>query len=215
MGSESGVLPVVQLGFGNVGRALARRIARARVRFPWLKQVGIADHTGLWLVPGGITPEAVESAIASKEEQTPLALWCPVLPDSQVLPRKESFSPALVQRLDALGLGPVVVVDVTISQELYPLHLALRKAGHHIVLANKWPLAVPYGQYRELWDAGGGFLLHETTVGAALPVIRTLENLVASGEEIGEITASISGTMGYVTSAISEGVPFSEALGRA
>jgi homoserine dehydrogenase len=215
MGSESGVLPVVQLGFGNVGRALARRVARARVRFPWLKQVGIADHTGLWLVPGGITPEAVESAIASKEEQTPLALWCPVLPDSQVLPRKESFSPALVQRLDALGLGPVVVVDVTISQELYPLHLALRKAGHHIVLANKWPLAVPYGQYRELWDAGGGFLLHETTVGAALPVIRTLENLVASGEEIGEITASISGTMGYVTSAISEGVPFSEALGRA
>jgi homoserine dehydrogenase len=95
------------------------------------------------------------------------------------------------------------------------MHLSLRKAGHHIVLANKWPLAVPYPQYLDLWRSGDGFLLHEVTVGAALPIIRTLENLVATGDVIHDITASISGTMGYVTSAIQSGASFSQALSQA
>lgn len=208
-------LHVIQLGLGNVGRELVRQIGAAQARYPWLRLTGIADRGGLWVVPDGLTPEAAEDALAHKRTGMPLTRWRPDLLGAEVVPGSEAYSPDLVWRLDELGLRRTVVVDLTSGQEMYPLHLALRKAGHHLVLANKWPLVVPYGEYEALWRAGKGFLRHETTVGAALPVIRPLENLVTTGDRIDEILACISGTMGFVTSAISEGVPFSAALGEA
>ena len=107
-------------------------------------------------------------------------------------------------------------MDLTPSQGLYPTLLALREAGHHLVLANKWPLTVPYDDYLKLWAAGDGTnkLLHETTVGAALPVIGPLDERVAVGDRVNEIVASVSGTLGFVTSSIMEGTPFSAAFAK-
>jgi homoserine dehydrogenase len=208
-------LHVIQLGLGNVGRELVRQIGAAQARYPWLRRTGIADRGGLWIGPDGLTPAAAEEAIAHKRTGMPLTRWRPDLLGAEVVPGGEAYSPDLVWRLDELGLRRTVVVDLTGGQEMYPLLLALRKAGHHLVLANKWPLVVPYADYTALWRAGKGYLRHETTVGAALPVIRPLENLVATGDRIEEILACISGTMGFVTSAITAGLPFSAALGEA
>lgn len=208
-------LHVIQLGLGNVGRELARQIGAAQVRFPWLRLTGIADRGGLWIVPDGLTPGAVNEALVHKGTGMPLTRWRPDLLGAEVVPGDEAYSPDLVWRLDELGLRRTVVVDLTGGQEMYPLLLALRKAGHHLVLANKWPLVVPYADYTALCRAGKGYLRHETTVGAALPVIGPLENLVATGDTIQEILACISGTMGFVTSAITAGLPFSAALGEA
>jgi homoserine dehydrogenase len=120
----------------------------------------------------------------------------------------------LADRLAAAGFSRSVVVDLTSSRELYPTHLALRKADYHLVLANKWPLTVPYDDYLNLWRAGDGTnqLRHETTVGASLPVIGPLDERVAVGDQVYEITASVSGTLGFVTSSIMEGISFSAAL---
>ena len=49
----------------------------------------------------------------------------------------------------------------------------------------------------------------ETTVGAALPVIVTLNRLVSSGDEVRRITGTFSGTLGYVMTGLQEGKPFS------
>jgi homoserine dehydrogenase len=215
MRTEIKPLHIVQLGMGNVGRAFARQLGAARHRLPWLTLVGVADRSGLCLNPQGLTPATCESAIRAKDSESTLAAWHEGQPGSEFLPAEQTYSPALAAHLDGLGIGRIVVVDLTGSQDLYPMHLSLRKSGHHIVLANKWPLAVPYPQYLDLWRSGDGFLLHEVTVGAALPVIRPLENLVATGDVIHEITASISGTMGYVTSAIQSGTSFSQALSQA
>ncbi|MBF6614777.1 MAG: hypothetical protein IVW55_16830 [Chloroflexi bacterium] len=220
--SNTESLPIIQLGLGNVGRPLLRQITRAQRRFPWFRIIGVADQSGLCLVPSGLTPIECERLLAAKESNIPLSSWRPrpgPRPghsiDGEFLLPTEAYGPGLATQLAALGIRRAVVVDLTGTQDLYPMHLALRRAGHHIVLANKWPLAVPFSQYRELWRSGDGFLLHEATVGAALPVIRPLENLVATGDVVSEITALISGTMGYVTSAIEGGTPFSEALRQA
>jgi len=58
-------------------------------------------------------------------------------------------------------------------------------------------------------------LRYETTVGAALPVITTTKRLVASGETIQRIVGSLSGTLGYIMTAVEEGVAFSKAVLRA
>ena len=209
------ILNVIVLGLGNVGRALVGQIGAAQARYPWLRLCGIADRSGLWIVPEGMAPEVAQDALAHKQTGMPLTRWRPGLLECEVVPGHETYSPDLVWRLDEQGLRKAAVVDVTGSQDLYPMHLALRKAGHHLVLANKWPLVVPYDDYLALWRAGKGYIRHETTVGAALPVIRPLENLVATGDRVEEILASISGTMGFVSSAIQHGAPFSAALGEA
>jgi homoserine dehydrogenase len=204
----------VQLGFGNVGRALVAQIAAARERFPWLRISGIADSSGLWLAPDGFSGEECRAAVDHREGGSGIGSWRPTSYGSHFVPAHEAYSPAMADRLSSAGLTRAVVVDLTPSQALYPTLLALREAGHHLVLANKWPLTVPYDDYLKLWQAGNGTnkLLHETTVGAALPVIGPLDERVAVGDRVSEIVASVSGTLGFVTSAIMEGTPFSEAL---
>jgi homoserine dehydrogenase len=207
-------LRIVQLGFGNVGRALVSQLLAARERFPWLLLSGIADSSGLWLASGGFSTEECNSALRHRESGSPLSAWRPTPQDGAFIPAGEAYSPALAGRLAVLGLERTAVVDLTSSRELYSTLLALREAGHHLVLANKWPLTVPYDDYIKLWQAGDGTnrLRHETTVGAALPVIGPLDERVAVGDRIDEIVASVSGTLGYVTSSIMEGTPFSDAL---
>ncbi|MEO8288415.1 MAG: homoserine dehydrogenase [Chloroflexota bacterium] len=214
MPSRQEPLRVIQLGFGNVGRSLVAQMLPAQSRFPWLLPCGIADSSGLWVAPGGFSPDDCVAALHHRAGGQQLLRWRPASKGAVLLPAREAYSPALVDRLEVLGLERTVVVDLTSSQELYPLHLALREAGHHIVLANKWPLTVPYGQFVKLWQAGDGTnqLRHETTVGAALPVIGPLEERVAVGDSVEEIVASVSGTLGFVTSSIMDGIPFSQAL---
>jgi homoserine dehydrogenase len=207
-------LRIIQLGFGNVGRALVSQIEAAQERFPWLLLCGIADSSGLWLAPGGFAGEERHAAPEHRASGSPLSAWRPASQDARFIPAGEAYCPALVTRLAALGLERTVVVDLTSSRELYPMLLALREAGHHLMLANKWPLTVPYDDYLKLWQAGDGTnrLGHETTVGAALPVIGPLEERVAVGDQVNEIVASVSGTLGFVTSSIMDGTPFSDAL---
>jgi homoserine dehydrogenase len=66
-----------------------------------------------------------------------------------------------------------------------------------------------------LWQtarAHGRRILHEATVGAGLPIIDTYHKLVESGDRVDSIEGLLSGTLGYVLSEVSAGVPFSRAV---
>jgi homoserine dehydrogenase len=66
-----------------------------------------------------------------------------------------------------------------------------------------------------LWQsarARGRRILHEATVGAGLPIIDTYHKLVESGDRVLRIEGLLSGTLGYVLSEVSAGVPFSKAI---
>jgi homoserine dehydrogenase len=80
------------------------------------------------------------------------------------------------------------------------------------VLSNKGPLSGSTAQYRQLMRMIPDRLWHEATVGAGMPIISTIGGLQETGDEILEIQASPSGTLGFVMSAVEGGRSFSEAV---
>jgi aspartokinase/homoserine dehydrogenase 1 len=90
---------------------------------------------------------------------------------------------------------------------------------YKVVLANKKPLTDTMEVYDRLTRAGAtrdglpprqlGRTRWETTCGAGLPVIVTLNRLVAGGDKVQRILGSFSGTLGYVMTGLQEGRPFS------
>jgi len=110
--------------------------------------------------------------------------------------------------------GPRVFVDCSASETVPRCYDRLLESGVHVVSANKLRFAGPLSEYVNLKrpDSDRGHLYFETTVGAALPVIGTLQNLVATGDRIHRIEGLLSGTLGFVLHRVREGARFSEAL---
>jgi homoserine dehydrogenase len=203
------------MGLGQVGRALITQYIAAADRYPWLQYRGLGDRSGFIWRGDGWTRAELRAVVAAKADGMSLRQYWNRLrqPRGECVQDRFDRGPDLVTRFGgAWGDGAVALVDVTAERNTYPAVLAARQAGAHIVLCNKWPLAVDQAEYDALLRGGTGRLLYETTVGAALPVIGTLDTLLLTGDEIGEIQAAISGTLGFVTSAIQEGKPFSVAL---
>jgi homoserine dehydrogenase len=110
-----------------------------------------------------------------------------------------------------------VIVDVT-AEETGDLLTEALAQGFDLVLANKKPLAGPPASHRRLFETvalTGRRVRYEATVGAGLPVLDTFRKLVDSGDRVLRIEGCVSGTLGFVLSAIEEGRPFSEAVNEA
>ena len=111
-----------------------------------------------------------------------------------------------------------VLVDCSAADGMEAVYRAAFARGVHVVTANKKPLAIPWDQRVQLFDAAranGCAFLYETTVGAALPVIGPLRDLLATGDVVDRIEASLSGTLGYLCGELQRGVPLSVAVARA
>lgn len=186
------------LGFGGVGRALARQIMAARERHEErnhlrLEIVGIADTSSVLLDSAGICDPALVQADKRKQKGQNLG---------------EGLKP-----LNAIGQSPitdnVIVVDTTATDATVPLILEAKSRGCGVVLANKLPLA---GSLDD-WDAiTSSKARWETTCGAALPVISTMNTLLNSGDTVSRIEGTLSGTLGYLSSEMERGTPFGEAV---
>jgi homoserine dehydrogenase len=191
-------LEIVQLGLGHVGRAVAQIILEERKR--WLddgievKFRAVADTSGA--LSG---EELLPQAIRLKEEGGSLA-------ELGVGPLE-----------DVLGSAPEpgftrVVVDVAVHGGTFDLDLLGIRGGAYLVLSNKGPLSGSTAQYEQLRRIIPDRLWHEATVGAGMPIISTMSGLLETGDEILEIQASPSGTLGFIMSAVEAGRSFSEAV---
>jgi homoserine dehydrogenase len=80
----------------------------------------------------------------------------------------------------------VVLVDNTASASVAETYPALLRAGVHVVTPNKKAFSGAQTLYDQIVDAsrGGARFLHEATVGAGLPVLSTLKDLVATGDKV-------------------------------
>ena len=193
---------VVLLGFGRVGRALASQVSstdRERVRI-----VAALDRSGYVFDPRGISRRRLLRLAAGKDRGELLA---------DLGGRAAEAAEALAD-IAAHAVSRPALVDVT-ADETTSLLVAGLEHGFDLVLANKKPLAGSEANYRRLLDtadATGRRLLYEATVGAGLPVIDTFRKLVASGDRILRVDGCVSGTLGYVLSAVEEGRAFSEVV---
>ncbi|MFN8289628.1 MAG: bifunctional aspartate kinase/homoserine dehydrogenase I [Chitinophagaceae bacterium] len=100
-----------------------------------------------------------------------------------------------------LNLRNSVFVDITASENVAGVYEQLLKKSISVVACNKVAASAAYGHYRQLKDLAREFSCHflfETNVGAGLPVIATLNDLVQSGDRVHRIQAVLSGTLNFV-----------------
>ncbi len=110
----------------------------------------------------------------------------------------------------------LIAVDVTASPDFVNHYINIVDNGFHIVTANKIANTLSYEFYKDLRDrleTRNKQFLYETNVGAGLPIIETIKNLHASGEEIHKIRGVFSGSLSYLFNTFSqEEKRFSEIL---
>ena len=108
-----------------------------------------------------------------------------------------------------------VFVDCTASPEVASLYKDFLEHNINVVAANKIAASSDYENYHELKTIAqrrGVKFLFETNVGAGLPIIRTINDLIHSGDKILRIEAVLSGTLNFIFNKISADVPFSQTV---
>ena len=105
-----------------------------------------------------------------------------------------------------------VFVDCTASEHMGTDYERLLAAGVAVVTANKKPLAGKLAAFERLVSGPRARLYHEATVGAGLPVVRTLADLLATGDRLTRVEGVFSGTASYLAGELARGIPFSDAV---
>ena len=106
-----------------------------------------------------------------------------------------------------------VIIDCTADEAISARYAHWLRQGIHVITPNKKAFSGDYGDYeslREASHAGGGLCFYETTVGAALPIVKTIRDLVDTGDRIHSIKGILSGTLAYLFNVYDGSVPFSE-----
>ncbi len=119
----------------------------------------------------------------------------------------------MVKHVGASYFPHAVLIDCTGSGELPPHYIEWMERGIHIITPNKRAGTSPYDEYSKLMEVGrrnGKHFLYETTVGAGLPVIGTLKDLIQTGDRVISIEGIVSGTLAYLFSSYDGTTPFSE-----
>eukprot|EP00747_Dinoflagellata_sp_TGD_P185733 gnl/TRDRNA2_/TRDRNA2_42425_c0_seq1.p1 gnl/TRDRNA2_/TRDRNA2_42425_c0~~gnl/TRDRNA2_/TRDRNA2_42425_c0_seq1.p1 ORF type:complete len:486 (-),score=98.42 gnl/TRDRNA2_/TRDRNA2_42425_c0_seq1:214-1671(-) len=105
--------------------------------------------------------------------------------------------------------GVPVIADVTASAAVQEQYQGWLSQGITVVAANKGIFAGPEAKYQGLLSAAAAEpqarLLHETTVGAGLPVISTIKDLVTSSHDIVKVEGIMSGTLAFVLGEVAGG----------
>ncbi len=94
-----------------------------------------------------------------------------------------------------------IFVDVTASEKVVENYVQLLQKSVSVIACNKIAASSEYANYRNLKDTAREYsanFLFETNVGAGLPIINTLNDLLGSGDKINRIEAVLSGTLNFV-----------------
>jgi aspartokinase/homoserine dehydrogenase 1 len=194
---------VVLLGFGQVGRTLARLLCSSREGR--LRLAAVIDRGGFYFDPKGISARALVRLAGAKQAKGSVAK----------APRGVSSTPRdAAAFLASHALTRPIFVDVTADATGSLLESAL-ESGFDVVLANKRPLSGRLSERERLEGAArraARRLRFEATVGAGLPILDTYRKLVESGDRVLRIEGCLSGTLGFLLTEMERGQPFSKSL---
>lgn len=131
---------------------------------------------------------------------------------------EESNSQKLHDAVIGMNIFNSVFVDCTASKEISNLYQDFLEHNISVIAANKLAASSDYEDYIKLKRtaiARGVKFRFETNVGAGLPIIGTINDLLNSGDRVLKIEAVLSGTLNFIFNEISADVPFSETVRRA
>src|SRR5262245_30727195 len=194
-------LSLVQLGKGTIGTALVEQIREQRAAL--LKRLGVD------LVYAGI---AGRGSGAFDAEGLDLDRW------RERVESGDLDGGRIVKRALGALSGSAILIDATAEEGMVPLYEEALSAGLHVVSCNKKPLTGPMSEYVRVKEAARKkrrFWLYEVSVGAGLPVIGTLRDLLDSGDRLASIEGCFSGTLNFLCTGLDAGEKFSRVLARA
>jgi aspartokinase/homoserine dehydrogenase 1 len=116
------------------------------------------------------------------------------------------------------ALPHTVIVDCTSDEAIAHRYVEWLRRGIHVVTPNKKAGSSDLAYYDELRRAsreGSAHYLYETTVGAGLPIIQTLRDLIQTGDEVVRVEGVLSGTLSYLFNSFDGVRPFSEVVAEA
>ncbi len=172
-------------GAGNVGSKLLEQLKK---QYQYLQ-----EHLRLQIQVIGL---ANSQRMLFNEEGIDLNNWKYLLQDAP-LGNIHDF----VQRIKEKNLRNSVFVDVTANAEVAGVYGALLGKSISVVACNKIACSSAYTSYQQLKSLAREYntaFFFETNVGAGLPVIGTLNDLLRSGDQVNRIQAVLSGTLNFV-----------------
>jgi len=125
---------------------------------------------------------------------------------------------SFIGQLTRLNLRNSVFIDCTANEDVASRYKDILSRYVSVVTANKVACSSEYSYYQMLRNIAverGVRFMYETTVGAGLPIIKTINDLVVSGDKILKIEAVLSGTMNFIFNELGPDMPLSTAIKRA
>jgi len=123
-----------------------------------------------------------------------------------------------IQQMTKLNLRNAVFIDCTADEDVASHYGDILSKYVSIVTANKIACSSEQSYYQQLKSIAnerGVRFMYETTVGAGLPIIKTINDLVLSGDKILKVEAVLSGTMNFIFNELGPEMPLSQAIKKA
>lgn len=198
--SETQVLNLFIIGIGTVGRHLLQQIRRQQENLLKnkalsLKVVGISNSRKCIFDRNGIDIDN----------------YTTLLEQAEISATPETIKDEIIK----MNIFNSVFVDCTASPDIATLYYDLLSHNVNVVAANKIAASSEYANYNKLKQIARKKdvkFLFETNVGAGLPIINTINNLINSGDKIIKIEAVVSGTLNYIFNVLSKDIPLSKAI---
>ena len=198
--SENVELNVFLMGIGTVGKSLLGQLQKQQEKLLTekhlkLKLTGVANTKKMLFEHDGIEISTFKESLDKSEKKSSL----------------EGF----VEEMKNMNIYNSVFVDCTASEDVAQLYKEILSSNVAVVTANKVAASSDFENYTGLKNIAkrkGVKFLFETNVGAGLPIINTLNDLVNSGDRILKIEAVLSGTLNFIFNTISAKIPLSKTV---
>ena len=189
-------LHVFNIGTGNIGATLFKQLEEQHdflldKNDIEIKVVGISNSRKMLFNTEGVELNNWSAELEENGSEADLALF--------------------IEKMKALNLPNCVFIDNTASKLPATYYEDIFKSNISIVTCNKIANSGKYAQYKTLRDTAhkhGVDFFYETNVGAGLPIVRVLKDLMLSGDRILKIEAILSGTISYIFNNFKDEVSF-------
>lgn len=189
-------LHVFNIGTGNIGATLFKQLEEQHdflldKNDIEIKVVGISNSRKMLFNTEGVELKSWSAELEENGSEADLALF--------------------IEKMKALNLPNCVFIDNTASKLPATYYEDIFKSNISIVTCNKIANSGKYAQYKILRDTAhkhGVDFFYETNVGAGLPIVRVLKDLMLSGDRILKIEAILSGTISYIFNNFKDDVSF-------
>lgn len=196
--SDIKVLNVFMVGCGLIGSTLIKQL-KAQAEYLYkerhleIRLVGLANSKKMLFDPKGLSLDHWKEKLYSEGKPMKLVKY--------------------LDHMNTMNLANSIFIDNTASEEVASKYDRILDASISISTPNKIAASSAYKNYRklkEIADLRGVQYQYETNVGAGLPVLSTLRNLMISGDRIIKIEGVLSGSLSFIFNKFNSSVKFSD-----